>query len=72
LKSNNPATPAPRINIGSGTFLNLSNPNVATAIATVGTSNAQVKAFVQGVTAAAVGAIAGAAIILGRRSLKPL
>jgi chromate transporter len=31
--------------------------------------NAQVKAFVQGVTAAAVGAIAGAAIILGRRSL---
>jgi chromate transporter len=31
--------------------------------------NLQVKAFVQGVTAAAVGAIAGAAIILGRRSL---
>jgi chromate transporter len=31
--------------------------------------NLQVKAFVQGVTAAAVGAIAGAAFILGRRSL---
>lgn len=31
--------------------------------------NLQVKAFVQGVTAAAVGAIAGAAVILGRRSL---
>jgi chromate transporter len=31
--------------------------------------NPQVKAFVRGVTAAAVGAIAGAAIILGRRSL---
>ncbi len=31
--------------------------------------NAQVKAFVRGVTAAAVGAIAGAAFILGRRSL---
>jgi chromate transporter len=31
--------------------------------------NSQVKAFVQGVTAAAVGAIAGAAIILGRRAL---
>jgi chromate transporter len=31
--------------------------------------NQQVKAFVQGVTAAAVGAIAGAAFILGRRSL---
>ena len=31
--------------------------------------NRQVKAFVQGVTAAAVGAIAGAAYILGRRSL---
>jgi chromate transporter len=31
--------------------------------------NAQVKAFVQGVTAAAVGAIAGAAYILARRSL---
>src|SRR6266849_1508919 len=31
--------------------------------------NAQVKAFVQGVTAAAVGAMAGAALILGRRSL---
>ncbi len=31
--------------------------------------NARVKAFVQGVTAAAVGAIAGAAFILGRRSL---
>lgn len=31
--------------------------------------NPQVKAFVQGVTAAAVGAIAGAAFILGRRSL---
>jgi chromate transporter len=31
--------------------------------------NRQVKAFVQGVTAAAVGAIAGAAFILGRRSL---
>jgi len=32
-------------------------------------TNIQVKAFVQGVTAAAVGAIAGAAFILGRRSL---
>jgi chromate transporter len=31
--------------------------------------NLQVKAYVQGVTAAAVGAIAGAAFILGRRSL---
>jgi chromate transporter len=31
--------------------------------------NPQVKAFVQGVTAAAVGAIAGAAVILGRRAL---
>jgi chromate transporter len=31
--------------------------------------NAQVKAFVQGVTAAAVGAIAGAAIILSKRAL---
>lgn len=31
--------------------------------------NHQVRAFVQGVTAAAVGAIAGAAFILGRRSL---
>lgn len=31
--------------------------------------NAKVKTFVQGVTAAAVGAIAGAAFILGRRSL---
>lgn len=31
--------------------------------------NAQVKAFVEGVTAAAVGAIAGAAYILGRRAL---
>lgn len=31
--------------------------------------NANVKAFVQGVTAAAIGAIAGAAFILGRRSL---
>jgi chromate transporter len=31
--------------------------------------NPQVKAFVQGVTSAAVGAIAGAAIILGRRAL---
>jgi chromate transporter len=31
--------------------------------------NLQVKAFVQGVTAAAVGAIGGAAFILGRRSL---
>ena len=31
--------------------------------------NLQVRAFVQGVTAAAVGAIAGAAFILGRRSL---
>jgi chromate transporter len=31
--------------------------------------NLQVKSFVQGVTAAAVGAIAGAAFILGRRSL---
>jgi chromate transporter len=34
--------------------------------------NLQVKAFVQGVTAAAVGAIAGAAFILGRRSLTDL
>src|SRR5947199_2364716 len=34
--------------------------------------NRQVKAFVQGVTAAAVGAIAGAAYILGRRSLVDL
>jgi chromate transporter len=34
--------------------------------------NPQVKAFVQGVTAAAVGAIAGAAFILGRRSLTDL
>ena len=34
--------------------------------------NPQVKAFVQGVTAAAVGAIAGAAFILGRRSLVDL
>jgi chromate transporter len=34
--------------------------------------NARVKAFVQGVTAAAVGAIAGAAFILGRRSLVDL
>ena len=32
----------------------------------------QVKAFVQGVTAAAVGAIAGAAYILARRSLVDL
>ena len=31
--------------------------------------NRQVKAFVQGVTAAAVGAISGAAVILGRRAL---
>jgi chromate transporter len=31
--------------------------------------NPQVKAFVQGVTAAAVGAIAGAVVILARRSL---
>ena len=31
--------------------------------------NKQVKAFVQGVTAAAVGAIAGAAVILSRRAL---
>src|SRR5207245_84671 len=31
--------------------------------------NAHVKAFVQGVTAAAVGAISGAAIVLGRRAL---
>jgi chromate transporter len=31
--------------------------------------NPQVKAFVQGVTSAAVGAIAGAAVILGRRAL---
>jgi chromate transporter len=31
-----------------------------------------VKAFVQGVTAAAVGAIAGAAFILGRRTLVDL
>src|SRR5205823_9076561 len=34
--------------------------------------NRQVKAFVQGVTAAAVGAIAGAAFILARRSLVDL
>src|ERR1700756_3432001 len=34
--------------------------------------NPQVKAFVQGVTAAAVGAIAGAAFILGKRSLVDL
>jgi chromate transporter len=34
--------------------------------------NLQVKAFVQGVTSAAVGAIAGAAFILGRRSLVDL
>jgi len=34
--------------------------------------NLQVKAFVQGVTAAAVGAIAGAAFILGKRSLVDL
>jgi chromate transporter len=34
--------------------------------------NARVNAFVQGVTAAAVGAIAGAAFILGRRSLVDL
>ena len=32
-------------------------------------TNPQVKAFVQGVTAAAVGAIAGAVVILARRSL---
>jgi chromate transporter len=32
-------------------------------------ANPQVKAFVQGVTAAAVGAIAGAAVILGKRAL---
>jgi chromate transporter len=32
-------------------------------------SNAQVRAFVEGVTAAAVGAIAGAAIVLGRRAI---
>ena len=31
--------------------------------------NAQLKAFVAGATAAAVGAIAGAVIILGRRSI---
>src|SRR5207302_8033803 len=31
--------------------------------------NQQVKAFVDGVTAAATGAIAGAAVILGRRAL---
>src|SRR5262249_9954056 len=34
--------------------------------------NRQVKAFVQGVTAAAVGAIAGAAVILSRRALMDL
>ena len=34
--------------------------------------NPQVKAFVRGVTAAAVGAIAGAAVILGRRALVDL
>src|SRR5262249_56397452 len=32
-------------------------------------ANPQVKAFVKGVTAAAVGAIAGAVVILGRRAL---
>jgi chromate transporter len=32
-------------------------------------SNAQVRTFVEGVTAAAVGAIAGAAIVLGRRAI---
>ncbi len=36
------------------------------------TQNLQVKAFVQGVTAAAVGAITGAAYILGRRALMDL
>lgn len=35
-------------------------------------SNRQVKAFVQGVTAAAVGAIAGAAVILAKRALTDL
>ncbi len=34
--------------------------------------NKQVKAFVQGVTAAAVGAIAGAAVVLGRRAIVDL
>ncbi len=34
--------------------------------------NRQVKAFVDGVTAAATGAIAGAAVILGRRSVLDL
>ena len=34
--------------------------------------NRQVQAFVDGVTAAATGAIAGAAVILGRRSLLDL
>ncbi len=34
--------------------------------------NRRVKAFVDGVTAAATGAIAGAAVILGRRSLLDL
>ena len=34
--------------------------------------NRQVKTFVDGVTAAATGAIAGAAVILGRRSLLDL
>jgi len=34
--------------------------------------NRQVRAFVDGVTAAATGAIAGAAVILGRRSLQDL
>jgi chromate transporter len=34
--------------------------------------NRQVKAFVQGVTAAAVGAIAGAAIILSKRAVMDL
>jgi len=35
-------------------------------------NNAQVKAFVEGVTAAAVGAIAGAAFVLGRRAIVDL
>jgi chromate transporter len=33
--------------------------------------NAQIKAFVQGITATVIGAIAGAAIILGRRAIFP-
>jgi chromate transporter len=34
--------------------------------------NQRIKAFVDGVTAAAIGAIAGAAVVLGRRSILDL